>query len=712
MRRVTICGAGADDIGHAPHKLGATCALMAMVLYTADLRAGSFDPQGDYVPAPDAVAFVDFEADFDPTEDRYVPEDTDERCVEPPGFEVVGANDAVSGSRHLVVNTIIDDESFCQERWLVDLPVEAASYVATVWARHGVVDLQMTVVYPDELGRDLVVAKMAPTGRTTSDGWVEMATNAFSVDGEAASAVYLRAYDADEEGTELDALEVRRAGNYVDTEKACSGLGDPVCGAGEICLHQICRRGELYVPPLPADAIRGQVVDVLASQLRVFYGGRKTRTLDLPVALETLEGLRNATDAWSFWDGWARAMRQLHDWHTSARGNIRNVDRQRRLNLCFIEGEADASQALAPSDPLYRDVLVSHDGEEGTQGIAQGDRLLSVDGVHPIAWSIGLEAVDWGQFRANTDEVYSEYLERLRSNIIKYATTFTVVHCEAQTETCSGPPQTYRVEDLPVDRGGQVRCDNRPFYHLQDNPGPDHRVGFSFYRGLVAQSNPQEAIYGLLWDTLFGGGDPNGFVNGNIKEAYALFKQDARGVVLDHRAGNGGTLDAAETVTQLVRPPSTVLAFASPAEFGRWDGPTSSSEGISLFNLLAQSAGDTMRVGSNDYDPAMPVALLTHRDGSASDFMPFGMKGASDKVKLFGPAATAGAFSTYYQLDFFGGLSFQFGSGDSISKSGEPLIGQGVVPDFIVVQKQSDLLAGKDTIHEAALSWLRTELKP
>jgi hypothetical protein len=34
-----------------------------------------------------------------------------------------------------------------------------------------------------------------------------------------------------------------------------------------------------------------------------------------------------------------------------------------------------------------------------------------------------------------------------------------------------------------------------------------------------------------------------------------------------------------------------------------------------------------------------------------------------------------------------------------------------VVPDEIVEQKQSDLLAGKDSIHEAALAWVRSELK-
>jgi hypothetical protein len=108
----------------------------------------------------------------------------------------------------------------------------------------------------------------------------------------------------------------------------------------------------------------------------------------------------------------------------------------------------------------------------------------------------------------------------------------------------------------------------------------------------------------------------------------------------------------------------------------------------------------------------MPVALLIHRDGSASDFFPLGMKGASSKVKLFGPAPTAGAFSTYYQMRYWAGLSWRMASGDTITAAGQARIGHGVEPDFVVLPKQSDLLAGKDTIHEAALAWLRTELKP
>jgi C-terminal processing protease CtpA/Prc len=190
---------------------------------------------------------------------------------------------------------------------------------------------------------------------------------------------------------------------------------------------------------------------------------------------------------------------------------------------------------------------------------------------------------------------------------------------------------------------------------------------------------------------LSGDGDPNGYVNANLKNAFAEFKSDARGVVLDHRAGNGGTLDGAETATFLIRPPEQVLVFMSPMQLGGFDGPTTPAEGVALFDAFKGFAA--MTAGSVDWDPDMPVALLLHRDGSASDFMPYAFKGAP-KTRIFGPSATAGAFSTFWEMTYWGGITFRYGSGDSIGADGATLIGHGAEPDVIVMQKQSDSLAG------------------
>jgi hypothetical protein len=683
---------------------------LAIVGAPAPAWSGTFDAQGNYLGDPAAVASVTFGPEFDPETDRYFPADTDPACkLEPAPFQIVEAADALEGGHYLHLN--LDQQKLfelgCVERFRVAVPVGQSAYVARVWLRHGSIDAAFSVVYPEESGLATMGAKLGPTGRVTSDGWVELASNPLPIDGSADPTAYLRIYDFDSVGSDIDAIEVIESGDYWESQ-SCEGFADPACGPGAICAHNRCRLGRVVYPAVPEEPLRAELVDRMQSQLRVFFGGRKTRLVDLPNALATLDAIRDEDDPFLFWNGWATAIRQLHDWHTSVELGVQLQSRT-RLNACFIVGDADLSHDAWPSDPEHPDVLVSHVGGSNTWGLEPGDRLVAVDGQHPIAWAKGLIGVDAGWWIACDDAVVSELLERMRGLIIAYATSFTVLHCDAATQSCDPTPETLLVADLPDAEGGNVGCDNRPFYHVAPNPGPGHHVGYDFYQGLVAESDPQEAIYSLVWDTLYGGGDPNGWVNGNIKSAYTFFKQNARGVVLDHRAGSGGTLDGSETMTELVRPPEPVLVFASPARLGAWDGPETQEEGIALFERFANSS--SMIAGSNGWDPDMPVALLLHRDGSASDFGPAGMKGAP-KTRIFGPSPTAGAFSTYYNHQYWSGISVQLASGDSVTADGNTLIGHGVVPDEIVVQKQSDLLAGLDTIHEAALAWLRTELKP
>jgi hypothetical protein len=668
--------------------------------------AGDFDASGNFTPSGEAVAFVDFSS-FDPAKDLYFSESAPSECLNVASFALVEEPDALSGAQVGALKTQVLEG--CVERITVKLPEEKGSYRASVWARSSTVAARFIAIYPEDSGLEVMAARLSPTGRVTSDGWVELASNNFPVDGAVATATYLHVYNFDSRGAQIDAIEVIKSGQF-EEQKSCGGIADPVCGAGSVCIHQRCQMGRLSVPIVPDVAIRTTVLDVLQSHLRVHFGGRKTRLLDMPEALSLIEKMRYEQDPWVFWNLYGQAIRALSDAHTSLNGPINQVARRRRLNLCFIAGEADRSQGSWPSHAQYPDILVSHVGSEATQGHKPGDRLVAVDGVHPVAWARKLRAIDWGYYRANDDTVFNEFIERLRGLVTAYATTYTFIACDTQTGSCEGIAQTVKVKDLPLDDGGQVRCDNRPTYHYEGNANPkaNHSVGGQFFKGRIAGLPQGEEVYGLLWDTLYGGGDPNGFVNKNLSDSFALFKAKARGVVLDHRSGNGGTLDAAETATWLVKPPTPVLVFLSPANFAGDMGPENEAAGVQLFkqNILSSS----MLAGSNSWDPDMPVALLTHRDVSASDFFPFAFKGAK-KGRIFGPGPTAGAFSTFYNLSFWGPLSLQLATGDAISSEGKTLIGYGVAPDVVVQQKQSDLMVGKDTIFETALSWVRANLK-
>jgi len=115
--------------------------------------------------------------------------------------------------------------------------------------------------------------------------------------------------------------------------------------------------------------------------------------------------------------------------------------------------------------------------------------------------------------------------------------------------------------------------------------------------------------------------------------------------------------------------------------------------------------------GSNAPVTEVPVALLLTEDVSASDWLPFGMKGAP-KVRLFGPFQTNGAFSTRYSFGYWLSISYLLATGDTFAPDGKTLNGTGVAPDVVVLPRQSDLISGKDTLYETALAWVRQELKP
>jgi C-terminal processing protease CtpA/Prc len=185
-------------------------------------------------------------------------------------------------------------------------------------------------------------------------------------------------------------------------------------------------------------------------------------------------------------------------------------------------------------------------------------------------------------------------------------------------------------------------------------------------------------------------------------------QQQARGVILDHREGHGGTSQTANIVASAAVKPWVPLVglFRGTVDD---EGPVDATEGKALFDSMKGSAG--LRAGSWKADTERPVALLLTWDVSASDFLPLMMKGAPS-VRLFGPGPTMGAFGTFVQYSMWGAMRWSVGIEDSIDWKGMPLCGRGVEPDEVVLPKQSDLLQGKDTLHEAALRWIRREMQP
>ena len=616
---------------------------------------------------------------------------------DPPRFRIEEDEGALEGSRVLKL------DFFGSIGVPAALPAEAASYRVTAWAKDAVI-ASVEVEYDGRRVDDFGI--LYPTGRMTSDGWYELSTGAFAVGTSRLREVLVGFLTPTRTGAAVDAIEIVPEGD-ARVGGACRGIGDKAaCASDHVCMWGRCRNMTSRVPPLPPQAWRDDLVSYLDGRFNYLYGPFKNRALDLPNARAEIEGMRAASDAWTFWHRYRNSIHRLHDWHTSSssiEGFI--VENPRPISLCFIEGSADVSHAAAPQDPDYLDVLIYEVGTVNTLGLSKGDRLVAVDGRHPIEWARSLITVDSGYHTASNHETHGEFARSMNSLLARFADRIEVVRCDSAAGTCASATETISVSDLeysPPGTRADVGCDNRVARHV---PGP----AMSGVRsGIVKESDETEAIYGLDWNSLNVQGTGGG-VEGQLRAAVAEWRASARGVILDHRTGNGGTNLGPPILWDFVREPVELDVFLF-RQHSADDGPASLSEGKAIFDELA--AGGFVEVaGSTNPVTDVPVALLITVDGSASDWLPLGMKGAP-KARIFGPYETAGAFSTLFNFSYWSGLGYSIAVGDTIFRDGDTLNGVGVEPDVVVVPLQSDLLADRDTVYDAALDWVRAELKP
>jgi hypothetical protein len=666
--------------------IAAALAGLSLLVSGATVRAGTFRTDGSYAFDPAADATNDFE------------------IAEPDGgVTVVEDATALSGG-HVLALAAYQGFDFP-----VTLPKEARTYRVSVWVRGSETIADFEIGYSD---RKDDVAALYPTGRITSDGWVELANDHIHVDGArvvSASVGLFAPADA-----QADAIEVTTDGELTGYPNGpnpkCDGATDAsACAPDQVCMWNECRDAAQWVPPIPED--RDLVADYLGNRLRLLFGPFAERSLDLPAAEIALTQMKLAKDKWSYWNGFTLAVRRLHDGHTSTSGILDFVlDNPRPLSLCFLEGDADLSHAAAPKDPDYLDVLVSHTGADHTLGLHAGDRLVGVDGMHPIAWARSLIGIHWGLPPTSNHATFAELASALRSLVSRYANDIEVVRCDADAGTC-GPVETISIADVPFDPPGtpfdRVTCDNRPLRHLPSSP-PKHDVGDVVYSGIVNESDAGEKIYGLEWESLYTTNGTDG-VGQPLRDAVTTWKNEgARGVILDHRTGFGGTILAPQILWNW-----TVPKHASDYYVDRQhaeDEQPTVAEGLAIFDAAVQSNA-VAYAGSNIAQTTVPVALLLTQDVSASDWLPLGMKGAP-KVRLFAPFQTNGGFSTRYAFGYWLSLSFVLAVGDTFVPDGTTHNGRGVEPDVVVLPKQSDLLAGRDSVYEAALAWVRQELAP
>ncbi len=664
----------------------ACCIALAAGLWCSTAGAGDFLSDGSYVFDAKVVARESFE--------DGAPEPLE-------GEEPIALAESDSALEGRFVATV---PSFSFGGFLVDVLPDKRAYRASVWMRGNDASARLTIVHDGGMTSD-DFAVLYPTGRMTSDGWIELAQDGIRIDG-ARSAVVFGVFNPHQALIEYDAFELAVEGAVDQVTSVCAGASDPVsCGPDQVCVYGECKNVANWVPPIPAS--RDDVKRYLENRLRFLFGPYANRTLDLPAALDAMKRMDTAADPWTYWNGFMLAVRRLHDWHTRISGVGFSLDSARGLNLCFIEGDADLSHHIAPSDPSYLDIIVSHVGEGDVLGMKAGDRLVAVDGKHPTQWARELIGFYWDMPVVGNRVSYPDHAGHMRTMIARFAHDIDIVRCDPSTLSC-GPVEHVVIGELPAlpDDVDIVACDHRPLRHLPDAPANHAGGGSDVFHGLLLESDPSEAIYGVEWESLSTNFNGTSGVGPNLKAAINQLREEAAGAILDHRTGNGGTLGGCDIVWDWAVA-AHPISYMKPRPTAQAEQPTQ-AEGVSIYQ-----AG--LGLGAVDYagsttPTTIPVALLITRSGSASDWLPLGLKNTTPNIRIFGPHESEGAFSTRYELGYGLGLGYVLASADTFVPTGESLNGYGVVPDEIVVPKQSDLLAGVDTVFEAALAWVRSQL--
>ena len=578
--------------------------------------------------------------------------------------------------------------------------------------------------------------RLVPTGRGTDDGWRELSSGPIDyalggliapqlllsdvqLVGSSSDPYAFEGGDAairlnDDARVAVDAIELTDVGPATTPPAPCTG-GDELttCGDSGSCLYGKCVDAAAVLGAVPAaKPIRHGFLD----RTRFFYetleGGAASRE-HLPEVVSALTAVRDSDDPRAFWPALSRIDR-LHDGHAYPfhGGSIARVD----AGVCLGLGDAD----LLPGAPSAVPMVFSADPASETGGaLKPGDVLVAIDGLTTASFV----AAHARSFYVPGDPATAPLVNatalmsvamaggsKLRFSRASSTGVIDVVVDLAKT----GGARLWSPEGLTADDLRVTDCDPR---FSRAFSGHDS-YGYTF-----AGSTDLDASTRLV------------FFNGVPAEAYAGGPEykakmtTAMSVVrpkllLDERVGGGGWFEPAFSILfgSIFSATDRARAEMIPGLEGAPIDPT-----LSDLRACYAGSGSGYQCGfyeSWTFDPSgassnnatSKVAVLMGLDVSGNDFLTRLLKQRSGPTRLFGPGPAYGA---YGRIQFLPGMGVALGAGsvqiqdslfvvDDADPSRAFASSTGVLPDVIVRQKQSDAMAGKDTIYETALAWVRT----
>jgi hypothetical protein len=590
---------------------------------------------------------------------------------------------------------------------------------------------------------------LQPSGEVTSDGWERWTSGAVDwawaeAIGPATLDLYDEAYAAAYGGASpdpsaralVDALHVVDLGPALVTASTCALPTEDVdCGDAGLCHLGRCvdaaiRAGQALID----DDLRSDYLDRRLFEIRTFEGGRSPRgKLELvSAALGPLKA--GPANARTFWPTLGDAYTLLVDGHASA--PLLSYPLFQNGGVCVHEGSADLVPTAAPADSVVPLVFQPGASLVGAQ-LQPGDALVRIDGLPTAQWvDLARRLIAHGGDPEGRSVVTAP---AIFTAAIDTGAVVTFARCAGGADG-STPCAAEDVTEIVLDLGalvGDAILAGETVLSYEEIAACDYR----FKRPVPSTAVRSNTDYAFAGSTNEGAvrflvinGVPGYYGDGG-EEWFTQVQdalEDAPGLlVLDERTGGGGGVDAVDWIAAALLAPNDLLAMDFLASFeaddfdvealgaarqAAVDCSVSGQSGLGCGNSFRWFVGDVAAQGDlQGVSSSTKLAVLIGSDVSGNDYLTRMLnQRTTAATRVFGAGSTWGAYGVIWSmashLGELSGGSLQVQDTIFVANDSDTNVAfatsTGERPDEIVRQKQSDALAGRDTVIEAARAWL------
>lgn len=570
----------------------------------------------------------------------------------------------------------------------------------------------------------LAEVPLFPTGRVTSDGWRELSSGPvdFWLAGRIPPLLWLEdqqiaaGFDGGVENdfsarAAVDGIEIVDLGPAQVPARDCRASSS--CGELGSCLYGRCVDAAAKHGPSTAPELFREYLFQLELEYRRFSGSRVS-VQGLSAAVATVRSLEaQGAPVPKLFETWRKASVGLADGHYAARRWAYRWPVS--LGVCAHLGTADASEGGAERPLVYDASLSPLAGR-----LRRGDVLRSVEGRPPLEWlaaeaepssyggdPIGAPAIDAMEVLDRAAEVGARALFSRCPIVNRVCQPNEVLEIEIDLRQLLAGLWT---DQPPEWRFAVADCDAR-----LEPAVPDPQRSAPWFVGSRTEGLTRMLLINAV------PGDPSW-----ISEIDRALSGTPASVLLDQRRGWGGTVEGADALaSRLVGPMQSFGVALLPA----FDGDLKAHQDAFRACLESSSLGDLAcgnavwwQLGQSQMGPRSSLganaklAVLNYQDVSGNDYVSEFVSHRGAATRIFGPGPTYGAFGAIVTLptrafELGGGGSIQIHDSIFLRRSDDPnesfSTGRGVIPHTRVLQRQTDLIGGVDTVMEEARRWLR-----